>query len=561
MIENRKFRRECVFMRKYRLTAMLLAGLTAASLMTGCGSSRQETAAGTEAAAEVESSSEEASEAGTEAQSSAADGENASQAAPAFSDVAEDYWAADAINGLAELGILESGGEFRPEDLVTRGEYAQMVAPAFDINTDLAAAGSGYSDVSQEDPLYEAINTAGPYIHSGETFEAEHTVSRETAVAAIMRAIGYVQRDVEVTFADAGDIDPDNQVYIGFAQEMGLAQADDAGNFNPKEDITRAEAASLVYTAATYKGDPARPSGNVAENENAAENPDASVVYMTTDISPEGLMRIYEALDWQPEGNVGVKMSTGEAGGEYYLHPDFIADLVHEVNGTIIECNTAYGGSRATTALHRQTIEDHGFNEIAEVDIMDEEGTMEIPAVPGSVHLEKDIVGSHLANYDSILVLSHFKGHAMGGFGGALKNISIGIASQNGKMYIHSGGTQDERFAPGDQNAFLESMAEAAGAVMQDKEGRMVYISVMNNLSVDCDCDSSPEEPDMHDIGILASYDPVALDRACVDLVYAAPDSAHLVQRIESRNGTLILDHAEELGLGSQTYELVSIDE
>ena len=149
----------------------------------------------------------------------------------------------------------------------------------------------------------------------------------------------------------------------------------------------------------------------------------------------------------------------------------------------------------------------------------------------------------------------------MGGFGGALKNISIGIASQNGKMYIHSGGTQDERFAPGDQNAFLESMAEAAGAVMQDKEGRMVYISVMNNLSVDCDCDSSPEEPDMHDIGILASYDPVALDRACVDLVYAAPDSAHLVQRIESRNGTLILDHAEELGLGSQTYELVSIDE
>lgn len=344
------------------------------------------------------------------------------------------------------------------------------------------------------------------------------------------------------------------------AQTEEDSQADENGNFNPKEEITRAEAASLVYTAAVYKGDPERPSGNVGEDGSTQEDSDASVVYMTTDISPEGLMRIYEALDWQPEGNVGVKMSTGEAGGEYYLHPDFIADLVHEVNGTIIECNTAYGGSRATTALHRQTIEDHGFNEIAQVDIMDEEGSMEIPAVPGSVHLEKDIVGSHLANYDSILVLSHFKGHAMGGFGGALKNISIGIASQNGKMYIHSGGTQDEKFIPGDQNAFLESMAEAAGAVMQNKEGHMVYISVMNNLSVDCDCDSSPEEPDMHDIGILASYDPVALDRACVDLVYAAPDSAHLVQRIESRNGTLILDHAEELGMGSQTYQLVSID-
>ena len=185
---------------------------------------------------------------------------------------------------------------------------------------------------------------------------------------------------------------------------------------------------------------------------------------------------------------------------------------------------------------------------------------MEIPAVPGSVHLEKDIVGSHLANYDSILVLSHFKGHAMGGFGGALKNISIGIASQNGKMYIHSGGTQDERFAPGDQNAFLESMAEAAGAVMQDKEGRMVYISVMNNLSVDCDCDSSPEEPDMHDIGILASFDPAAVDQACVDLVYAAEDGGSLVQRIESRNGLHTLEQAEKIGLGSREYQLVSID-
>ncbi|MBU3178039.1 DUF362 domain-containing protein [Clostridium estertheticum] len=300
-------------------------------------------------------------------------------------------------------------------------------------------------------------------------------------------------------------------------------------------------------------------SGNVAENGTSTKN--ASAVYMTKVISTASLMKIYKALDWKPQGKVGVKLSTGEAGGNYYLHPELIGDLVHAVDGTIIESNTAYGGSRSATAAHRQTIEDHGFNTIAVVDIMDEEGTKELAPVPGSVHLKKDTVGSHLQNYDSILVLSHFKGHAMGGFGGALKNISIGIASRSGKMYIHSGGGTDKSFSPGDQNDFLESMAEAAGAVMQDKKGRMVYISVMNNLSVDCDCDSNPAKPTMGDIGILASYDPVALDRACVDLVYADPHGKDLVKRMESRNGTLILDHAVELGMGSQTYQLKNIDE
>lgn len=296
------------------------------------------------------------------------------------------------------------------------------------------------------------------------------------------------------------------------------------------------------------------------ESESAQSN--APIVYMTTDISPEGLKAVYDALGWQPTGNVAVKLSTGEAGNEYYLSPDLIKGLVQEVDGTIVECNTAYGGSRANTAMHMQVAEDHGFTAIADVDIMDAEGTMEIP-VEGGVHLEQNLVGSHFANYDSFLVLSHFKGHAMGGFGGAIKNISIGIASSNGKNRIHTAGDSDTAFTSLEQNPFLESMAEAAKSV-SDSLGQgenIVYINVMNHLSVDCDCDGNPAEPDMHDIGILASSDPVALDQACVDLVYAAEDGASLIERIESRNGIHTLEHAEDIGLGSRTYELVSLDD
>lgn len=228
---------------------------------------------------------------------------------------------------------------------------------------------------------------------------------------------------------------------------------------------------------------------------------------------------------------------------------------------TIVECNTAYGGSRASTAMHRQVAEDHGFTAIAQVDIMDEHGSMSIPVTKGT-NLKEDFVGANLKNYDSMLVLSHFKGHAMGGFGGAIKNISIGVGSSEGKNWIHTAGTSRTSFMGGNQDRFLESMAEAAGAVIDYMgEENMVYISVMNHLSVDCDCDGNPAEPDMHDIGILASLDPVALDQACVDLVYAAPDGASLIQRMESRNGIHTLDHAEEIGVGSQTYQMVSVDE
>ena len=223
-----------------------------------------------------------------------------------------------------------------------------------------------------------------------------------------------------------------------------------------------------------------------------------------------------------------------------------------------MEYNTAYGGQRANTAMHYQVVEDHGYTAIADVDIMDENGSMTLP-VEGGSNLTENYVGANFANYDYFTVLSHFKGHAMAGYGGAIKNISIGIASAEGKAHIHSGGTGGSMWG-GDQDAFLESMAEAGKSVVDALDGNILYINVMNRLSVDCDCDGSPVEPDMHDIGILASYAPVALDQACIDLVYAAEDGHSLIDRIESRNGLHTLEHAETIGLGSREYELVSID-
>lgn len=286
----------------------------------------------------------------------------------------------------------------------------------------------------------------------------------------------------------------------------------------------------------------------------------ASEVFMTKDISSEGLMKVYEALNKKPTGKVAVKVSTGEPGGHNFLSPDLIKKLVTDVNGTIVECNTAYGGSRANTAMHMQVAKDHGFAAIAPIDIQDAEGSISLPVKNGK-HLTENLVGSHFKNYDFYVVLSHFKGHAMGGFGGAIKNISIGIASSEGKALIHSAGKSRSNPWGGAQNPFLESMAEAAKTVSDELDGNILYINVMNRLSVDCDCDSNPAEPDMHDIGILASLDPVALNKASVDLVYAAPDGKSLIERIESRNGTLTLKHAEEIGLGSQQYNLVSVDD
>ena len=304
-------------------------------------------------------------------------------------------------------------------------------------------------------------------------------------------------------------------------------------------------------------GSPATTGANDTEPLASADIPQ---VFITTDISPAGLMAAYDALDRTPSGNVAVKVHTGESEKSNHLRPDFIKELVQRVDGTIVECNTAYGGTRASTAMHMQIAKDHGFTDIADVDIMDAEGSISIPVV-GGTHLEENLVGAHFADYDSFLVLSHFKGHRMGGFGGAIKNISIGIASSAGKSLIHTAGESSTSIMGSDQDAFLESMAEAAKSV-SDSLGngeRIMYISVMNRLSTVCDCNAAPPEPDMHDIGILASFDPVALDQACVDLIYAAPDGTSMIEAMESRNGIHTLEHAEAIGLGSRTYELVNL--
>ena len=284
-------------------------------------------------------------------------------------------------------------------------------------------------------------------------------------------------------------------------------------------------------------------------------------VYMFKEITPENLVKIYKALGREATGKVAVKLSTGEPGGHNFLQPALIKDLVQLVDGTIVECNTAYGGGRSDTQKHLQAAEDHGFTAIAPVDIMDAEGEVRLP-VKGGKHISYDIVGSHYPGYDFTVVLSHFKGHAMAGFGGALKNISIGIASANGKRWIHSGGTSTDSWGNPSQEEWLETMAEAAKAVIDHCGEHILYISVTNNLSVDCDCDSSPEDPKMGDIGILASLDPVALDKACTDLVRSSEDHGkiHLIERIDSRKGMHTLEYAERLGLGSQKYELVRLD-
>ena len=317
--------------------------------------------------------------------------------------------------------------------------------------------------------------------------------------------------------------------------------------------------------------------GKTNDTASAPDGP-ASVVYFTKDISPEGLIKVYEALGVEASGNVAVKISTGESSMSNHLRPELIGPLVKLVNGTLVECNTAYGGNRTETEDHRKAIEEHGYNTIGTVDIMDEEGEIKIPVIDDK-WIKYDIVGSHLPNYDFMINLAHFKGHAMGGFGGVLKNASIGVASRNGKALIHTAGKTEDytvmwqnlpkgwMMSPKNNTPFIESMSAAAQAVhefFKEREG-IVYIDVMNNISVDCDCDGNPHKPAIQDIGIAASLDPVALDKFCLDQVMNLPkdrknNNKALLRRINKRHGTRIVYRAEEMGLGTTKYEVVEIN-
>lgn len=285
-------------------------------------------------------------------------------------------------------------------------------------------------------------------------------------------------------------------------------------------------------------------------------------VFYTKNIDNNSLVKIYDALNTELKGNVAIKISTGEPGGHNFLDPMLIKDLVQKLNGTIVECNTAYQGKRYNSEDHWQAIKDHGFMDIAKCDIMDEEGEMELE-VPNGKRIKKNYVGSHMKNYDSMLILSHFKGHAMGGFGGALKNMSIGIASSHGKAYIHGAGDVNHLW-DAEHDLFLESMADADASVIKYfGKDNLAYINVANNLSVDCDCDNDPSDPEMNDIGIFASLDPVALDQACYDAVKNSndPGKTSLIERMDSRNAIHTVEAASDLGLGVRDYEIVDIDE
>ncbi len=285
-----------------------------------------------------------------------------------------------------------------------------------------------------------------------------------------------------------------------------------------------------------------------------------SKVFFSKEITPEKVVELFSALNKELPGKVAVKLHSGEKGNQNFLGPDFWKPMVEKVKGTVVECNTAYEGSRNTTERHIETMREHGWSEAFTVDIMDAEGPdMELD-IPDGKMIKKDYVGKNMANYDSMLVLSHFKGHPMGGFGGALKQLSIGCGSSYGKAYIHGAG-EPEKIWTADHDSFLESMADSAGAVFKYFKGNIAFINVMKNMSVDCDCCAVAEDPCLADIGIMASLDPVAIDQACIDKVYACddPGKAHFIERVESRNGVHTIEAAAELGYGSREYELIEI--
>ncbi len=331
------------------------------------------------------------------------------------------------------------------------------------------------------------------------------------------------------------------------------------------EPATEATTESTTAATTTEATTTPVPETEPEETEQVADDIEipegSSAVYMTTDISPEGLMKVYEALGVELSGdNIAVKLSTGEPPASNYLDPDLIRDLVELVDGTIVECNTAYGGSRSETAMHYQVAEDHGFTTLGKgFVIMDEDGSMILP-VEGGNQLKENYVGAHFGDFDGFLVLSHFKGHMIAGFGGAIKNISIGIGSQEGKNLIHTAGRSHTSWFGGEQDAFLESMADAGKSVVDALDGNILFINVMNRLSIDCDCNGNPAEPDIHDIGILASTDPVALDQACVDLIYEAEGNESFVRRMEGQHAVHVLEADEEIGLGNRDYVIINVD-
>ena len=515
-------------------------------------------------------------------------GEPVVSGAPAFEDTKADDWYSNAVVWASQNGIVAGYGDgtFGTDDPITQEQLDVMIRrykgenPVWTANPALAApatraeaavafyanlGGSAPStSVPSEDAKLEVV--VGDAVFAATL--ADTTAAREFAQMLPMTVSMSDYGGFEKVGSLGKSLTADNSQITTVAGDIVLYNGNNIVMFygsNSWSYTRLGKIDDLTGWTSALGGGGVSVTFRLAKGETAqAPSTDTRpVVYMTTGTTPESLLAVYEKLNWQPQGKVAVKLSTGEPPASNYLRPELIKDLVHSVNGTIVECNTAYGGSRAQTAMHYQVAKDHGFTDIADFQILDEDGSMMLPVSGGSV-LTENYVGKAFADYDSYLILSHFKGHSMAGYGGAIKNISIGIGSSEGKAWIHSGGTSRTNAWVGKQDAFLEAMAEA-GKSVADYLGNgkgIVYVNVMNRLSVDCDCDGHPAEPDIHDIGILASTDPVALDQACIDLIYAQKDGdgASLVSRIESRNGLHTLEHAEEIGLGSRAYHLVSMN-
>ena len=383
------------------------------------------------------------------------------------------------------------------------------------------------------------------YLDTNDNFKGAFVFDKTVGRAA---AYLYVYGNADYVYADtiskpAKKILKKNKIKFEYKKAVSEIKNKDNTDLCPFEKLTKnainsSQAYGLIYKK-TY--------------------PDSAIVYFTHKISPSKLIELYATTGKKLNGNVAVKLHSGEPGGHNFLKPEFVKPIVEYLNATIVECNTAYEGRRNTTKKHLETIKEHGFDKIAKVDIMDSEGQMILP-VPNGKQIKVNYVGSHLKNYNSMLVLSHFKGHQMGGFGGALKNLSIGVASSYGKAYIHGAG-EPENMWNCEQDRFLEAMADADKSVIDYFNGNITFINVMNNMSVDCDCNSNPAVPEINDIGMLSSTDPVALDQACVDLVYKSDDEGKkaLIQRIESRHGIHTIEAAAELNIGTRKYKLIKL--
>ena len=463
-----------------------------------------------------------------------------------YTDVAANAWYAPAVDYVKQQGLMNGTGNdrFSPDETFTRAQLATVLyriagEPAVSGEDSFSdtAPGTWYASAVLWAEKQGVVNGVGNGL-----FGTNAPVTQEQMATMLWR----MEKEPEA--ANASDASTYAAKAVGWAREKSIAPATAAYTFAPKQNASRAQIAAILYGYLTNRG-----------GQSTAATGGATV-YFTSEITPESLVAVYEKLGWNPTGKVAVKVSTGEPPASNYLRAELIGDLVKKVNGSIVECNTAYGGSRSESAMHKQVAADHGFTSIAPFDLMDEEGDIEWP-VTGGKRLDRIIVGSHAANYQDWLVLSHYKGHAMAGFGGAIKNVGIGASSATGKVLVHSGGTRTSgSIMSRDQDAWLEALAEMVdGFVDHVGKEHVVYVSVMNRISVDCDCNGNPREPDIHDIGILASLDPVALDQACYDLVSKAEGNESLLQRIENRHGLHTLEHAEEIGLGTRNYTLVDI--